>query len=180
MEDVIEDARAASEKEEAAFRERMRRLKEKEDGMKKELSEGRKEVERMTTSELTARNRVEEIEEALRESTVALENARAEVEALRAEMAVSLFTTTVHGADTFQNVDSLVGDISEGDLSSRVAELAHRASIDRTRSEQEISRLTDMLQELRPGVNRRDVDLESQVFTVSRLYIGIFLSRWPF
>lgn len=92
MEDVIEDARAASEKEEAAFRERMRRLKEKEDAMKKELSEGRKEVDRMTTSELTARNRVEEIEEALRESTVALENARAEVEALRAEIAVSLVT----------------------------------------------------------------------------------------
>lgn len=153
MEDVIEDARAASEKEEAAFRERMRRLKEKEDAMKKELSEGRKEVERVTTSELTARNRVEEIEEALRESTVALENARAEVEALRAEIA---------------NVDSLVGDSSEGDLSSRVAELTHRASIDRVRSEQEISRLTDMLQELRPGVNQRDVDLESQVSTLQQ------------
>lgn len=74
-------------------------------------------------------------------------------------------------------MDSLVGDISEGDLSSRVAELTHRASIDRARSEQEISRLTDMLQELRPGVDQRDVDLESQVSTVSRLYIGVFLSQ---
>lgn len=90
MEDIIEDAHAASEKEEAAFRERMRRLKEKEEGMKKELSEGRKDVDRMTKSEAAARSRVEEIEEAFRESTVALENARAEVESLRAELIVSI------------------------------------------------------------------------------------------
>ena len=91
MEDVIEDAHAVSEREEVVLRERMKSLKEKEDGMKKELNEGRKEVERMVKSEATARSRVEEIEEALRESTVALENARAEVEGLRTELAVSGF-----------------------------------------------------------------------------------------
>jgi len=89
MEDIIEDAHAMSEKEEMALRERMKSLKEKEEGMKKELNEGRKEVERMVKSEAAARNRVDEIEEAFRESTVALENARAEVEGLRAELAVS-------------------------------------------------------------------------------------------
>lgn len=89
LEDIIEDAHVASEKEEAAIREKMKRLKEKEEGMKKELNEGRKEVERMFKSEASVRSRVEEIEEALRESTVALENARAEVEGLRAELAVS-------------------------------------------------------------------------------------------
>jgi CAP-Gly domain-containing linker protein 1 len=89
MEDIIEDAHAMSEKEEVVLRERMKSLKEKEDGMKKELNEGRKDVERMVKSEAAARNRVEEIEEALRESTVALENARAEVEGLRTELAVS-------------------------------------------------------------------------------------------
>jgi CAP-Gly domain-containing linker protein 1 len=89
MEDTVEDTRATAEKEEIALRERMRRLKEKEDGMKKELNEGRKEAERVLKSEATARIRVDEIEEALRESTVALENARAEVEILRAELAVS-------------------------------------------------------------------------------------------
>ena len=88
MEDIIEDAHVMSEKEEVALRERMKSLREKEDGIKKELNEGRKEVERMIKSEAAARNRVEEIEEALRESTVALENARAEVEGLRAELAV--------------------------------------------------------------------------------------------
>jgi CAP-Gly domain-containing linker protein 1 len=89
MEDILEDAHATSEKEEAVLRERMKRLKDKEEAMKKELNEGRKEVERMFKSEVSARSRVEEIEEALRESTVALENARAEVEILRAELTVS-------------------------------------------------------------------------------------------
>lgn len=85
----MEDIRATTEKEEAALRERMRRLKEKEHGIKKELNDGLKEVERMFKSETAARTRVDEIEEALRESTIALENARAEVEVLRAELSVS-------------------------------------------------------------------------------------------
>lgn len=89
MEDLIEDSRAASEREESALRERMKKLKEKEDNMKLEVTEGRREVERMAKAEASARNRVEEIEEALRESQVALENARAEIESLRAELAVS-------------------------------------------------------------------------------------------
>lgn len=89
MEDVVRDAHASSEKDELALRERMKRLKEKEEGMKKELNDGRKEIERMSKSETSARIRVEEIEEALRECTVALENARAEVEILRAELTVS-------------------------------------------------------------------------------------------
>jgi hypothetical protein len=42
-------------------------------------------------SEGLVRLRVEEIEEALRESTVALENTRAELEMLRAELAVNIF-----------------------------------------------------------------------------------------
>lgn len=89
LEDMLEDTQIASEREEAAVRERMRRFREKEDAMKKELSEGRKEVEQMFKSEATARGRVEENEEALRESTMALENARAEIEILRMEVAVS-------------------------------------------------------------------------------------------
>jgi chromosome segregation ATPase len=89
LEDVIEDARATSERDEAALGDRMRRLKDKEEAMKKELNEGRKDVDRMIKSEASARRRVEEVEEALQESTVALEDARAEVEGLRAELAVS-------------------------------------------------------------------------------------------
>jgi 3-dehydroquinate dehydratase len=89
LEDMLEDAQMASEREEATVRERIRRYKEKEEAMKKELSAGRTEVEQMLKSEATARGRVEENEEALRESTLALENARAEIEVLRTEVAVS-------------------------------------------------------------------------------------------
>jgi chromosome segregation ATPase len=89
LEDAIEDRRSTSDKEEAAVRERMKRMKDKEDAMKRELNDGRKEVERMLKLEANARERVQEIEEAFRESTLALENARAEVEGLRAELAVN-------------------------------------------------------------------------------------------
>ena len=57
--------------------------------MKKELTEGKKEVDRMARAEEQARARVEEIEEALRESGYALEEARLETEGLRTELAVS-------------------------------------------------------------------------------------------
>ncbi|KAJ7783014.1 hypothetical protein B0H16DRAFT_1671164 [Mycena metata] len=137
LEDAIEDAHATSERDEAALADRMRRLKEKEEAMKKELGEGRKEVERMIKSEASARRRVEEVEEALQESTVALEDARAEVEGLRAELT---------------NLDGLVaGDGESGDLSSRVAEVANRAATDRARFTEEIARLQDLLEEARRG-----------------------------
>ncbi|KAF5385794.1 hypothetical protein D9615_002454 [Tricholomella constricta] len=134
MEDTIEDAQATAERDEAVMRERMKRLKEKEDAMRKELSDGRKEVERVLKSEANARGRVEEIEEALRESTVALENARAEVEGLRAELA---------------NLDGLVANSTGGDLSYRVAEAAQRAANDKVRYMEEITKLQDSLEQYR-------------------------------
>jgi CAP-Gly domain-containing linker protein 1 len=91
LEDILDEARVSSEREEITVRERIRRFKEKEDAMKKELLEGRMEVEKMLKSESQARGRVEEIEDALRESTSALEDARAEVEGLRAELAVGVY-----------------------------------------------------------------------------------------
>ncbi|KAF9446402.1 hypothetical protein P691DRAFT_188428 [Macrolepiota fuliginosa MF-IS2] len=110
MEDLVEESRLASEKEESAVRERMRRLKEKEESMKLELTEGLREVERMAKAEANARGRVEEIEEALRESQVALENARAEIESLRAELAVSAQEFATHFSDSgirSQGIDGL-------------------------------------------------------------------------
>ncbi|KAJ7647445.1 hypothetical protein FB45DRAFT_893476 [Roridomyces roridus] len=137
LEDALEDAHAASEREEAALADRMRRLKEKEEAMKKELNEGRKEVEHMIKSEAGARSRVEEVEAALQESTAALEDARAEVEGLRAELA---------------NLDGLVaGGEEEGDLPSRVAQVANRASTDRLRFTDEIQKLQQLLEEARRG-----------------------------
>ncbi|KAJ6499418.1 hypothetical protein C8R45DRAFT_982319 [Mycena sanguinolenta] len=139
LEDALEDAQAASERDEAALGERMRRLKDKEEAAKKELSEGRKEVERMIKSEASARRRVEEVEEALHESTLALEDARAEVEGLRAELT---------------NLDGLVAGNGEGDLYSRVAQVVKRASADKSRSTDEVAKLQATVEE----AQRREVE----------------------
>jgi CAP-Gly domain-containing linker protein 1 len=89
LEDTLDDVQSASERDANAQRERLKRAKDKEDAMKKEMIEGRKELERILKLEDNARTRVQEIEEALRESTMALENARAEVEGMRVELGVS-------------------------------------------------------------------------------------------
>ena len=88
LEEMLEDAQVAAEREEGALRERLKRFKDKEEAMKRELSEGRRELEQMLKSEASARDRVDENAEALRESTQALENAQAEIEILRNEISV--------------------------------------------------------------------------------------------
>ncbi len=90
LEDDLEETRAMNERDEAAVRERIKRYKEREETVRKELAETRTEMELVRMSEEKARVRVEEVEEALRENTVALENARAEIETLRNEIAVSV------------------------------------------------------------------------------------------
>ena len=64
--------------------------KEAEVAMKKEVADARREIENLRKAEMTAKDRVAELEEALREEGMALENARADVELLRAEVAVSI------------------------------------------------------------------------------------------
>lgn len=73
----------------STYQDKITRLRLEEEQRKRDLALKTKEVEQLLKSERSARNRVEEIEEALRESTVALENARGEVEVLRAELTVS-------------------------------------------------------------------------------------------
>ncbi|KAK0184447.1 hypothetical protein F5146DRAFT_1006451 [Armillaria mellea] len=87
LEDMVEDGRVAAEREEGAWRERMKKAKEEKEGMRRELGEGRREAERARTSEEEERGRRGEVEEALRESMTALEEARAELEGLRSELA---------------------------------------------------------------------------------------------
>jgi CAP-Gly domain-containing linker protein 1 len=58
-----------------------------------------------------------------------------------------------------QNLDVLVGDSSEGDISSRVAAFAKKASADRTRYEQEILRIEKLLGE--SEAEKRDRGLDS-------------------
>jgi uncharacterized coiled-coil DUF342 family protein len=87
-EDMLEEVRATAERDEAMIREKIRRYKEKEDLLRQQISECESEIARVVKSENNARARTEEVGEALRESTVALENARAEIEGLRAEIVV--------------------------------------------------------------------------------------------
>lgn len=108
MEDTLEDARATAEKEELTVRERVKRFKEKEDSMRNELTEGRKAVEQVVKAEALAKGRIEEVEEALRESTLALENARAEIEILRTDAAVSRQYCSNFTADASQRQPILV------------------------------------------------------------------------
>ena len=89
LEDMLEDARAAAEKDEVVVRERIKRYKDKEESMKKEAGEAKKEMERLVRAEEQTRQRLGEIEEAFRENHLTLENARAEIETLRGELAVS-------------------------------------------------------------------------------------------
>lgn len=88
MEDMLEEVRATAERDEAMVRDKIRRYREKEDLLRQQVSECESEIARLVKSENNARARTEEVGEALRESTVALENARAEIEGLRAEIVV--------------------------------------------------------------------------------------------
>jgi hypothetical protein len=91
LEDQLEEAQAAAEREEAAVKTRLTRYKEKDTQRQQELEEARQLAATAAKSETTAKTRIEELEEALRENTAALEDARAEIEALRTDLTVSYF-----------------------------------------------------------------------------------------
>ncbi|KAG9012483.1 hypothetical protein FRB94_005800 [Tulasnella sp. JGI-2019a] len=86
-EDQLDDMRATTEKDEEAINNRITRYRETEANLRKELAEVQKDAERLDTAEGAARLKVAEVEEAFRENDLALENARAEIEGLRAELA---------------------------------------------------------------------------------------------
>lgn len=90
LEDQLEEAQVTVEREEAAIQNRISRYKEKDSRRQAELEEARQLAESAAKSETTAKTRIEELEEALRENTVALEDARAEIEALRTDVTVCL------------------------------------------------------------------------------------------
>ena len=89
LEEMLEDARAATERDEVVVRERIKRYKDKEEATRNEAAEARKEVERLIRAEEQTRLRLVEVEEAFRENHLTLESARAEIETLRGELVVS-------------------------------------------------------------------------------------------
>ena len=145
LEDALEDAHAATEREEVATRERVRRFREKEEVLRRDFNEGRKEVEQFQKLEANARRRVEETEDALRESTMALENARAELEVLRAECAVSSFSCfeeNLFNRHPSKNTNGLRAD-------DATSPRALGSSNEHAGLIQEISRLTKLLEDSR-------------------------------
>ncbi|KAH9839568.1 uncharacterized protein C8Q71DRAFT_750078 [Rhodofomes roseus] len=139
LEDQLEEAHSTFDREEAAVRERVKRYKEREENMRKELAESKKQVDQVNKSEESARHRVEEMVEALRENTVALENARAEIEVLRNEIA---------------DLEGLTASNS----SEKVAEIAQRTSQERARLTEEITSLRQKLTELQSQPQQSDGD----------------------
>ncbi|KAH9935437.1 uncharacterized protein B0H18DRAFT_975714 [Fomitopsis serialis] len=139
LEDQLEEAHTTFDREEAAVRERVKRYKEREENMRKELAESKKQVDQVAKSEGAARQRVEEMEEALRENTVALENARAEIEGLRNEIA---------------DLEGLTASNS----SDKVAEIAQRSSQERARLNEEIASLRQKLTDLQSQHQQPDGD----------------------
>ncbi|THH08437.1 hypothetical protein EW145_g2708 [Phellinidium pouzarii] len=115
LEDLVEETRGSTEREEAAIRSRLQRHKDNEASMRIEVTEARAEAE--------------EAGEALRENTLALENARAEIEGLRTEVAA---------------LESLQARNSTE--KARTEESSRRAALERNRHNEEVSQLKDLLE----------------------------------
>ncbi|KAF8324452.1 uncharacterized protein EI90DRAFT_2977087 [Cantharellus anzutake] len=87
LEEQLDEARAAQERDEQAIMTRVTRFREAEVQLKKEIALIKQENDEIARTEASARARVEEVTEALRESDLALEDARAEIETLRGDIA---------------------------------------------------------------------------------------------
>ncbi|KAH9485329.1 Restin-like protein [Psilocybe cubensis] len=132
LEEQLEDTRAALERDMVSYQDKISRIRMEEEQHKRDLNLKEREYEQLLKSEAGARNRVEEIEEALRESTVALESARGEVEALRTEMA---------------NLEVLIDDASEGDVSSKLTNFMRKMAADKSKYKQELQLLEKALED---------------------------------
>lgn len=89
LEEQLDDSRAAQERDEQAVMARIARFRETEAQLRNDIVLVRREQENLAAAELGSRTRVAEVTEALRESDLALEDARAEIETLRVEVSVS-------------------------------------------------------------------------------------------
>ncbi|KAL5523490.1 hypothetical protein ACEPAG_7663 [Sanghuangporus baumii] len=144
LEDMLEDARNSLEREEAIARNRIQRHKENEAALRNEITETRRAMETLAKSESLARAKAEEAEEALRENTMTLENAQAEIEGLRTEIA------------SLENVQARTSsERSRDDESSRVL------AIERERHTEEVSQLKDLLEAARNARKEAVQDLDS-------------------
>ncbi|KAA1472859.1 hypothetical protein DENSPDRAFT_779052 [Dentipellis sp. KUC8613] len=145
LDDMLEDSRTIADKEEAALRDKIRRHRDKEEILRKQHVESQAELERVLKSEAHVRSRLDEIEEAFREGTVALENARAEIETLRSEIA---------------DLETLASNPSSTDSSDKLADILQRAASERAKSAEEIALLKRTVDELTSAKREAAEDLE--------------------
>ncbi|CED82007.1 Cytoskeleton-associated protein and related proteins [Phaffia rhodozyma] len=134
FEEQIEEYQLQIESDEAAVRVKTDQALQVEKSLRKELAAARTQMEGLVKSERSARSGVTDIEEALRENHVALENARSEIEGLRAEIA---------------NLENSQGESPNLDRTDRVQEIEKKLATDRARFEEEIKQLKGMLEEIR-------------------------------
>ncbi|KAH8828368.1 hypothetical protein DL96DRAFT_1815613 [Flagelloscypha sp. PMI_526] len=146
MEDAMLDIRANAERDELILQEKMKRLKDKEEAMRKELQDGRQQVQRMTKFETTSQAKTEEVEGALRETKVALEIARAEVETLRGLLAdLGVTETDLNSADS--------STLSSTELQRHLAESRENEQAARERLAADDQVEMNILQDLRDVVD---------------------------
>ena len=164
LEDQLEDSRVNADREENAMRSRIQKYKDNEAGLRLEAADIKKEAEQSTKSEALARAKAEEAEEALRENTFALENARAEIEGLRAEIAVSFYPSM---SNNIMIVFMLSSQALESDQArnsmdkARIEEASKRAATERNRHNDEVSQLKEMLEAVR--ASRKELQQELEV-----------------
>ncbi|KAI0051630.1 hypothetical protein FA95DRAFT_243872 [Auriscalpium vulgare] len=133
LEDMLENSRITADKEVAMLMEKLKRHKEREETLKKQLIQADKDKEQMAKSEASLRGRLEEVDEALRESTVALDLARVDIETMQND----------------GNLESMYTNSASSDSSERLAEMAQRLSSERARAAEEIAQLKRVVEELR-------------------------------
>ena len=88
LEEALEEARAQTESDNEVWKSRLAKSKESERVLQEQLKESKSDVLKLNKEAGGAKNRMGELEVALKENQAALEGARAEIESLRADAAV--------------------------------------------------------------------------------------------
>jgi CAP-Gly domain-containing linker protein 1 len=157
LEEMLEDFQVQAEKDETAAKGRLERSKEQEEKLKRDIREARGQTDEVVKLENGARIRIGELEEALKEGAIALENARAELEETRAELAVCFTFSLILMKRALisrmlvfslqQLEDQANGTVT--DENDRLLESAKRSEAEKARLTEEILQLKQLLEDSR-------------------------------
>jgi CAP-Gly domain-containing linker protein 1 len=157
LEEMLEDFQVQADKDETAAKGRLERSKEQEEKLKRDIREARGQTDEVVKLENGARIRIGELEEALKEGAIALENARAELEETRAELAVCFTFSLILMKRALisrmlvfslqQLEDQANGTVT--DENDRLLESAKRSEAEKARLTEEILQLKQLLEDSR-------------------------------